>query len=205
MDTNPSRAAPAPSPAPSVREPRARAGIGFRPLARRDLERLHGWLNDPVVARWYTRRTRAAIGRKYGPRIDGRSPTRVYVVKLDARCIGLAQTYRIADYPDFAAALGAAPGWAGLDYLIGTPEFRGLGLAHRIVDAFVTRVVAAMPGVETCASLPAHGNVRSVRSLERAGFRAHGRVEIERGQLDVLMLRGLAADNARGSGRRGAA
>ncbi len=179
--------------------PPAAAQIGFRPLARDDFARLHGWLNDPEVARWYSsgRRTPSAIRRKYGPRIDGRSATRVYIVELGGRPAGLAQTYAIDAYPDFAAAVGAAAGWAGLDYLIGEPELRGKRLAHRVVAAFVDDVVAALPGIDVCASLPADDNLKSVRTLERAGFSAVRRVEVTPGQIDRLMIRELARGRTR--------
>lgn len=170
------------------------AAIAFRALARADLDMLHGWLNEPEVARWYSSGaapSRAAVRRKYGPRIAGRSPTRVYVCRVDGRDAGLAQTYRLAEYPALAAALDAAAGWAGLDYLLGEPDLRGRRLAHRIIDAFVDTVVAALPGVDVCASLPAHDNVRSARALARAGFREIARVEVEPGQLDRLMIREL--------------
>ena len=98
--------------------------IAFRPLARDDLGLLHRWLNEPEVARWYSDEkapTRAAVRRKYLPRIDGESPTRVFVIELDGNAAGIAQTYRLRDYPEFAERVGAARDWAGLDYLIGEP------------------------------------------------------------------------------------
>lgn len=169
--------------------------VDFRPLEAADLNLLHAWLTEPEVARWYSSGapTRAAVRRKYLPRIAGRCATRVFVARLDGRDAGLAQTYAIAAYPAYAEALGAGPGWAGLDYFLGEPALRGLGLAHRLVNAFVAKVVAADALVTACASLPAHDNVRSVRTLERAGFRPVRRVELAPGQVDVLMVRELGA------------
>lgn len=169
------------------------ATIELRALGHADLDSLHTWLRDAEVARWYSSGapTRAAVRRKYVPRIEGRSPTRCFVVRVDGRDAGLAQTYRISEYPAHARALDAEPGWAGLDYFLGEPAVRGRGLAHRVVETFVAEVVAAMPGVRVCASLPAYDNVRSIRALERAGFTALKRIELTPGQIDVLMTREL--------------
>jgi len=167
------------------------AAIGFRPLAHADLRRLCAWLNDPAVARWYSHdraRTIEDVENKYGPRISGESPTRVYVVMLDGADAGIAQTYAIADYPDFAAALGAGPDWAGLDYLLGEPTFRGRRLAHRVIEAFVRDVVFAERRTRICAAVPAAANVKSIRALARAGFTHERDVELESGSRDCLML-----------------
>lgn len=186
-------------------DPARRARIAFRALARSDFDLLHGWLCEPEVARWYStgKPTRADVRRKYGPRVSGRSPTRVYVVSVDGRDAGLAQTYRLAEYPEYAHALRAGRGWAGLDYLIGEPELRGRGLAHCIVGAFVAEVVAAVPGASVCASLPARDNVKSVRALARAGFRPLRRVELLPGQVDLLMVRDVRAARAPAAPRPG--
>lgn len=168
--------------------------IEFRALTRTDLELLHAWLRDAEVARWYSSGapTRAAVRRKYTPRIAGRSPTRVFIARVDGRDAGLAQAYAIAEYPEHARALGAGADWFGLDYFIGEPELRGRRLAHRIVGAFLEAVLAPAADAAVCASLPAHDNLKSIRTLERAGFRALRRVELTRGQTDVLMICSLA-------------
>lgn len=181
-----------------MRRPRnAPAAVRFRPLARADLARLHAWLNEPEVARWYSHDrapTRRQVERKYGPRIDGASPTRVFVVTIDGDDAGIAQSYRLADYPALADALGAPAHWAGLDYFLGEPRFRGRRLAHRVLDAFVLEVVFAMPGIRAGAALPARDNVKSIRALARAGFVCRREVELAEGDVDCLMLREARAE-----------
>jgi len=167
------------------------AAIAFRPLERRDLGRLHDWLNEPEVVRWFSHASAPSlrqVERKYGPRIAGDSPTRVFVVTIDGADAGIAQTYRLEDYPDFAAGLGSAPDWAGIDYLLGEPSVRGRGLAHRVIRAFVGEVVFAEPDTQVCAALPASGNMKSIRALARAGFVHEREVELEPGSVDCLML-----------------
>jgi RimJ/RimL family protein N-acetyltransferase len=162
--------------------------IGFRPLRRTDFERLHGWLLDAEVLRWYSpsRPTRRSIERKYGPRIDGWSPTRVFVVELDGAGAGLCQTYRLGEYPAYAAALGADRQWAGLDYFIGEPSFRGRGLAHRIIDRFVREIVFADDGTTACVSSTDPANARSIGALERAGFEFLR--DVQTSELEHLMI-----------------
>jgi aminoglycoside 6'-N-acetyltransferase len=169
---------------------------------------LHRWLNEPEVVRWYSDEqapTAAAVRRKYLPRIDGESPTRVFIVELDGNAAGIAQTYRLRDYPEFAERVGAAGDWAGLDYLIGEPALRGRGLAHRIVDAFVCGPITGMAGIRCCAALPASDNLKSIRTLTRAGFELERELALVPGCVDLLMLRALPSRfnaAARGGRRR---
>ncbi len=37
-------------------------------------------------------------------------------------------TYRLVEHPDYARAVSAEPGWAGLDYFTGHSALRGRGL-----------------------------------------------------------------------------
>ena len=41
--------------------------------------------------------TEAAVEEKYGPRVDGTSPTKCFLALLDGRPIGMVQTYRVGD------------------------------------------------------------------------------------------------------------
>lgn len=133
---------------------------------------LHVWLNEREVVRWYSksRPTLADVRKKYGPRILGRARTRVHVAEVEGAAVGIAQTYRLEDYPSYAAAIGAGRGCAGLDYFIGEAQFRGRGLARRIIDCYVREIVLALPGIGVCVSSTAPDNLRSIRALERAGF-----------------------------------
>ena len=43
----------------------------FRPLTHADLPRLHGWLSQPHVARWFGESSLADVEEEYGGYIDG--------------------------------------------------------------------------------------------------------------------------------------
>jgi RimJ/RimL family protein N-acetyltransferase len=81
----------------------------------------------------------------------------------------MIQWYRLTDEPEYAAAIGEPDG-AGIDVLLGHPARIGHGLGPRVVDAFVTGVVFAEPGVGRCVAGPDVRNERSVRAFARAGF-----------------------------------
>ncbi len=145
----------------------------FRPLRRDDFPLVVEWLRQPHVAEWWSELPDLDfLEEKYGPRIDGAEPTQVFVISLDERPIGLVQTYRLADNPEYEAAVGVAAA-AGVDLLIGEPQLVGRGVGPRVIRAFAERVVFPLyPEVERCMAGPSVRNVRSQRAFEKAGFRA---------------------------------
>lgn len=145
--------------------------VSFRPLARADLADLVGWMHAPHAARWFTEDLDlAAAERKYGPRIDGASPTRVHVALIGGRPAGFAQHYQLRDYPDHQAACGGIDA-IGIDYLIGDPALTGCGLGPQLIWTYLQQVVfPAWPDTQQVAASPEIANRRSVRALEKAGF-----------------------------------
>ena len=160
------------------------AQVSFRPLTREDFARLRDWLNEPHVAKWWgvgtgpdglggagdDAATLPAVEAAYGPALDGTDPTANYVIVVDGAPIGLIQSYRLGDYPDYAAAIRERDG-AGIDLLIGEPSMVGRGLGPTVIERFVTDVVFAGSDVSRCVTGPDPENTRSVRAFERAGFR----------------------------------
>jgi pantothenate kinase/RimJ/RimL family protein N-acetyltransferase len=170
--------------------PRVDGPIGFRSLTRADLPDVQRWRSEPHVARWFEPLDDAAVAAKYLPRIEGRDPTRMYVVELAGRPVGFAQCYRHADLPGTDAAVGV-PAAAGIDYCLGEPAVVGRGLGPRVIDAFVRDVVLpTFPDAVVVVGAPAADNERSIRALEKAGFqRSHRAVEPRDGHELVVCVR----------------
>jgi RimJ/RimL family protein N-acetyltransferase len=145
--------------------------LAFRPLTRDDLPTLQRWLSAPHVEAWWHERLDAAgVQAKFGPGIDGREPTYVFVIEHDARPIGWIQWYRWRDYATHAGWLGAEPEAAGIDLAIGEAALVGRGLGPRAIRAFLDEIVFRDPAIVACVSDPEAQNRRSVRAFEKAGF-----------------------------------
>ncbi len=146
--------------------------VTLRDMTRGDLGDVTRWRAAPHVARWWSgdhEPTYYAVERAYGHRIDGLSPTRMWVLEVNGRSVGFGQHYRIADYPDYAL-LGPDPEAIGVDYAIGESEWAGRGLGTRMVWAWALRARTLYPEAPVMFAAPDHRNVASRRVLARAGF-----------------------------------
>lgn len=147
--------------------------IGFRPLERGDFTMLVGWFAEPEIARWWNEPAElTAVEAKYGPRVDGREPTSMWIADLDGRPAGLFQCYRHRDHPEHDASVGI-PDAVGIDYLMGATH-RGRGLAGSALRAFAGHSLDQHPDTVVCVATPAQENTASWRALERAGFTRRG-------------------------------
>ena len=158
--------------------------LGFRPLRREDFPTLARWLAEPLVARWWDDDAwPEALERDFGPCIDGREPTEVFVVSADGEEFGLIQRYPVAAYPEdlaeLAEVLPVPPGALSIDYFIGEPGHRGRGLGAAMIAAFVAQTWEAAPGAGEVLVPVAAGNTGSWRALERAGFTRAAEGELE--------------------------
>jgi acetyl CoA:N6-hydroxylysine acetyl transferase len=152
-------------------EAKTPAGVfALRPLDPvADVEMLHGWMNDPAVARFWE--------------LDG--PIRRLVAHLDEQfagthsrpCLGLVdgepmsywELYRAAD-DRLACYYAARPGDAGLHLLLGPARFRGGGLGRHLIEA-VSRWQLDAARTTRVVAEPDVRNTASLRAFERAGFR----------------------------------
>lgn len=152
------------------------ADVGFAALRRSDLPLVSRWLAEPLVTRWWCDDPSAdVVEREYGPCIDGAEPTQVHLASIaGGGPFGLAQRYRWDAYPDDTAEIERfypLPSAAlSLDYLIGEPSARGLGLGAATVTAYVDLAWAELPDAGDVVVPVAAGNRASWRTLERAGF-----------------------------------
>ena len=170
--------------------------FSFRALEHLDLPLVHRWLNEACVLKWYVKRpfSEGEVAAKYALRIEGREPVSVSIGIVDHNPVGLMQTYRVCGFPDYALSVGADAGWAGVDFLIGEREFRGRGLGYKLLDRLVLEQVFSSLKANTCISGPSPDNLRSVRTLERAGFTYLRTVEVLTSEFEQLMIR--RSDNA---------
>ncbi len=141
-------------------------------MTRGDLPDVVRWRQATHVARWWSGdgpATIDAVSARYGHRIDGESPTRMWIYEVNGRSIGLVQDYRLGDYPDYVV-VGAGPDALGVDYLIGEVEWTGHGLGTRCLWAWARRAHAMFPDATTFFAAPDHRNAASLRVLQKAGF-----------------------------------
>ncbi len=146
--------------------------VTFRTMRLDDLPDLLRWQQAPHAERWFhgSRLTLAAAEERYGPRIEGADPTRMWVVQVGGRDVGYAQHYRVGDHDEYAVKT-RAPQAVGFDYLIGEPDLVGRGLGTRMVWSFLRDVlVPAYPDVTSFIASPDHRNTSSLRALAKCGF-----------------------------------
>ena len=154
-------------------------GISFIPLTRDHFGLLATWLAEPLVARWWNHETSAAaLEKDFGAAIDQAEPTEIFLAAMDGQPFGLIQRYAIDAYPDYERELSSVypvPTAAiSMDYLIGDPARRGIGLGAHMITEFVRSSDAS------CALVPVSAaNRASWRALERAGFTRVAEGELE--------------------------
>ncbi|MFB4193400.1 GNAT family N-acetyltransferase [Streptomyces carpaticus] len=172
---------PAPVGAVGTWGPAATAGGWFRLLPvepRRDLTLLAGWMNDPVVDRWWSlagphERTAAHIGAQLAG--DGRSVPCLGL--LDGRPMSYWEVYR-ADLDPLARHYPAAPHDIGVHLLIGTARDRGRGLGAELLRAVSSLVLRHHPRCTRIVAEPDVRNAASVAAFRAAGFRKTAEAEL---------------------------
>lgn len=146
----------------------------FRPLTRDDFDLIARWLAEPHVAAWWDGPVaRDDMEARYGPRIDGPDPYRMFIAELDGVPLGRIQFGPTSTWlPEFAKDV------ANIDFQIGDPVMVGKGLGPQMIDAFLLQVVFADGRYTRVISDPQADNIRSIRALEKAGFKAFERRKI---------------------------
>jgi RimJ/RimL family protein N-acetyltransferase len=162
--------------------------ISFRPMSDTDLPMLHGWLQRPHVAEWWSEpQSVIDLEREYFSRAARESSTRAFIALLDGEPLGFIQSY---------VALGAGAGWweaetdpgtRGIDQFLADGAQLGRGLGSAMVAAFVGRLFAD-PAVTRIQTDPSPANERAIRCYRRAGFVAQGEIATPDGRA-LLMLR----------------
>lgn len=146
--------------------------VAFRPMRYDDLPAVVAWQQAPHASRWFRgdHFTLEAAHRRYGPRIDGETPTRMWVVEMDGSDVGYIQDYLVGANDEYAVKTGD-PDAVGFDYVIGEPGRIGHGLGTKMIWTFLRDVVAPhYPEAPRFLASPDHRNVASLRALEKCGF-----------------------------------
>ncbi|HEX5917117.1 MAG TPA: GNAT family N-acetyltransferase [Nocardioides sp.] len=179
--------------------------VDVRSMTRGDLPALARWLAAPHVRRWWHsdgEPTEDRVAASYGPRIDGATPTRLWVAEVNGRSVGFVQDYRIRDYPSFAL-LAPDPDAIGLDYAIGEPEWAGRGLGSRVLWAWMRRAAQRFPDATAFFAAPDHANAASLRILDKVGFERGTWFDEPQGGGGVATVVGCSLDVRRVLGRAG--
>jgi aminoglycoside 6'-N-acetyltransferase len=146
--------------------------VGLRAMTRGDLPDMLRWRRAPHVARWFAESgpvTAASVEERYGARIDGDAPARMWVVEANGRSVGFLQDYRIRDFPD-TAMLTPDPDAIGVDYVIGVEAWTGRGVGTRMLRRWFEVARAGYPDATTYFAAPDHRNIASRRLLLTTGF-----------------------------------
>jgi aminoglycoside 6'-N-acetyltransferase len=160
--------------------------IEFRPLELSDLELVREWLGREHVRRWWRDPIEQDIA-EITAALEGREPVEYRLIVVDGRPVGLIQSYRLADHPEWEELVQVGPGAAGLDLFIGEEDLIGRGLGPQVLSEFASRVVFADPELHAVVATVEEANRRSWRAFEKAGFR-HVR-DVEEGGLPHRLLR----------------
>ncbi|QPC89543.1 GNAT family N-acetyltransferase [Mesorhizobium sp. INR15] len=152
----------------------------FRPVTRKDLPMIAGWLAEPHVAEWWDD-PKTEIER-IAEHIDSIS-VEPLIVELDGKPIGYLQSYdphMEDDHPYADQPFGTL----GIDLSIGRPELVGIGHGPAIVRQFVEELFEE--GVPRVVIDPHPTNLRAVRAYEKAGFQVIDRRQSGYG--DVVLM-----------------
>jgi aminoglycoside 6'-N-acetyltransferase len=146
--------------------------VTVRAMTRGDLPDVARWRASAHVRRWWTddgEQSLESVTDKYGPRIDGMTPIRMWVAEVNGRSIGFVQDYRVGDYPEFAL-LAPHPDAIGVDYAIGDAQWLGRGLGTQVLWAWALRTRRRLPDATAYFAAPDHRNEASLRMLDKVGF-----------------------------------
>ena len=148
----------------------------FVPMTEADIPLMRRWLLEPHVRRWWEddpdeHDYPEGTIRDWLQAIRGEDPTEMYVIHLDGRPIGMLQSYRVADYEDYVAQVGALAEPAfGLDLFIADASLIGKGHGPALIREFLP-IAFERYGVAYCVIGPSKANTAAIRAYEKAGFR----------------------------------
>ncbi|MDQ3076451.1 MAG: acetyltransferase [bacterium] len=165
--------------------------ITFRRLQKSDLNLMFIWLNEAHVHKWWGQdgTSQEEITEQYIQVINGKEPTRGFIISYNEKPIGYIQTYTINDYPEYVEQLDLKD-LAGMDIFIGDKDFTGKGLGAKIIKKFTKDIVFPMfQDVSGCIADPATLNSASIGAFQKAGFEyLKDSYDRETGEKEVVLI-----------------
>jgi AacA4 family aminoglycoside N(6')-acetyltransferase len=176
--------------------------VTLRLMTEGDLPMPHDWLNRPHIVQWgggeEARPTLAEVREHYLPRVLAQEPVTPYIVMLDEKPIGYAQSY---------VALGSGDGWwedetdpgvRGIDQSLANADQLGKGLGTKLVRSLV-ELLFADPAVTKIQTDPSPDNLRAIRCYEKAGFAREKTITTPYGPAIYMVQTREAFESARSS------
>jgi aminoglycoside 6'-N-acetyltransferase len=143
--------------------------ICFRPLEDADLPQVEAWLRAEHVAQWWRDPLEIAVEKRRAAIESGRDVEH-YAILEDGRPVGMIQTYRVGDHPEWGELIAVEPEAAGVDLFVGDPDAVGRGLGPEILREFARSIVFVRPEATAAVATVEEANRRSWRAFEKAGF-----------------------------------
>jgi RimJ/RimL family protein N-acetyltransferase len=140
--------------------------MNLRPLEGGDVGLVAGWLSAPENARWLS----------FGPGIEVLSPVSLKVMAARDTHVLRLFTADEAEAPIGIVALSDVDRrckTATLWYVLGNARYGGRGYASRAVSRLLSEAFSRL-GLEAVNAWAVDGNARSIRILERNGFKLVG-------------------------------
>ena len=143
-----------------------------------DLAVVHGWMNDPAVARfWQLDGPADRTARHLAEQVD-LDYSAAYLGLLDGVPMSYWEIYRADLDPLLDGRYPAKRNDAGVHLLIGPAHLRGRGLGTVLLREVAARAFAADPYATRVIAEPDVRNAPSIAAFERAGFRRLADVEL---------------------------
>ena len=144
--------------------------------------------------------TAERVDGAYGPRIDGMTPTRMWVVEVNGRSVGLRPGLPDRATTPSSPLLAPDPDAIGVDYAIGEPEWMRARARRPDAVGVDARTRTGFPDATTYFAAPDHRNAASLRMLAKAGLhrRASGSTSRRRDGTTATVV-GCTLDVRRGA------
>lgn len=172
--------------------------IEFQNMTLAHLPLLHKWLNEPhVVERWHSEATIDEVRAEYFEANAEAEPDDAnehieridrWIVYVASEPVGYVQRYWTAQSSDGWWEDQRDPGTVGIDFFIGEANRIGQGLGTQIISACVDMLMSD-PRVTKVISDPSPLNPRSIRCLEKAGFKNVGEIVTPDGPAMLMEVR----------------